>query len=74
MKYGYDRNLVNLSTQQILTFPFDNGQTLKHLQKANDMITYLNNILTNQTLTESETKLTYQLLNDLYDVVKYVAK
>ena len=59
-------------TADILRYEYDMGQSLRHLQKAQDMIKNLNSILTNQSLSEAERRLTYQLLGDLHDAVKYV--
>jgi RHS repeat-associated protein len=61
-------------TADMLRNEIATGDTLKHLQKAQDSIKYLNRILETQTLTSSETKITYQLLNDLYDAIKQVPK
>lgn len=51
-----------------------NGEYLKHLQKAQDKIIEINKLLNDPTLSESDRKLAYQLLNDLYDAVKYATK
>ncbi len=61
-------------TADALRSEIQNGQYLKHLQKAQNSIQYLDRILRTQELTEAERKLTYQLLNDLYDAVKHVPK
>ena len=50
------------------------GKYLKHLQKAQDKIIEINKLLNDPTLSESDRKLAYQLLNDLYDAVKYATK
>lgn len=47
-----------------------NGGHLKHLQKAQDKIIEIQRLLTNEQLSESDRKLAYQLLDDLYDAVK----
>ena len=46
--------------------------TLRHLQKATERITQLERLLNSGGLSSSDTKLTYQLLDDLYNAVKYV--
>ena len=51
-----------------------NGEYLKHLQKAQDKIIEINKLLNDSTLSESDRKLAYQLLNDLYEAVKYATK
>ena len=56
----------------MLRYEFQTGQKLKHLQKAQDRIKNLTDILINQRLSDAERKLTYQLLNDLYNAVKMV--
>ena len=70
--YRSTATLGDGGTADMLRYEFDSGQALNHLQKANDMIKYLNNILINEFLTDAEIKLTYQLLNDLNNAVKYV--
>ncbi len=60
-------------TADKLRYEFDSGQPLRHLRKAQTMITRLERILTEEVLTESERKLAYYLLNDLYNAVKYVS-
>ena len=59
-------------TADALRFEFDNDLKLSHLQKATDRIKEIQNILKTQNLTEKEVKIAYELLNDLYDAVKYV--
>mgnify|MGYP003701380697 CR=1 FL=1 len=58
-------------TADMLRYEVDNGLHLRHLQKSFNIINNLNIILTQQPLSPSERKLTYQLLNDLYSAVKY---
>ena len=60
-------------TADMLRHEFNSGQPLRHLQKAKNMITHLERILTNQVLDEGERRVAYQLLNDLYSAVKYVS-
>lgn len=61
-------------TADILRYEFDSGSSLKHLQKAQDRTKQLNKMLNNPTLSESDRKLIYGLLDDLYNAIKYVKK
>lgn len=53
---------------------FFKGEPLRHLQKSQEFIIRFNRILQNQNLTDEESRLVYQLLNDLYNAVKTVLK
>ena len=59
-------------TADMLRYEFENGLSLNHLQKATERITQLENLISKGNLSASDIRLSYQLLNDLYDAVKYV--
>ena len=71
--YREDAHIGDGGTADMLRYEFDNGQPLRHLHKAKTMITCLQRILTEEVLSESEIKLVYHLLDDLYGAVKYVS-
>ncbi len=72
--YRPDAHVGDGGTADKLRQEFSSGEPLQHLQKAQDRIRELNKRLNNPNLSESDHKLIYFFLNDLYDAVKTVTK
>ena len=58
-------------TADMLKYEFDSGLPLKHLQKAQDGIRQLNNMLTKKMFNDADQKLIYHFLGNLFDAIKY---
>lgn len=67
-----DKVIGDGGTADMLRYEFDSGGKLAHLQKAQERIVQLERLVNSDTLESSDLKLAYQLINDLYDAVKYV--
>ena len=70
--YRKDATIGDGGTADMLRYEFDNGMTLRHLQKAQNSIIHIQKIIAKENLTSGELRIAYQLLNDLYNAVKYV--
>ena len=70
--YRPNAHIGDGGTADKLIYEYQNGLELKHLTKAYEKITQLQKILKTGRLSESDTKLAYKLLNDLYTAVKLV--
>jgi RHS repeat-associated protein len=72
--YRTNASIGDGGTADILRYEIENGVLkdgrIPHLQKAQGMIKHLNDILINQKLSDTDSRLTRQLLNDLYNAVK----
>lgn len=72
--YRIDAHIGDGGTADMLRYEFASGDTLKHLQKAEDRIRQLTKMLSRTDLCEGDIKLIYSLLGDLHDAVKMVLK
>lgn len=70
--YRKDAKIGDGGTADMLRHEYMSGKPLDHLQKATDRIVQLTRLLYLEQLVDSDTKLVYQLLADLYDAIKYV--